>query len=549
MANRFEQLRAQATHAPADPELSHEYAQSNLDSVRYIPGETSPFVEGVGGGMVRGLRGLGNILFKSQLARTGGVGPTNGTFFGDDAIRQQEEMDRPLKAQEGAGLGNFLGEMAVTPTLGGGAATRGGSMLTRTLGARAAPRAAEGAVAGGMYADPSQQSSGAGAGAVLSAALGRGGDALGRVGTGIVRKSAPAQHLEHLAAQHGTDIHIPLPQAADPKDLPSAAIGGLYRFGLPFVPFARGRLENQGKEARTAFRRMSMQEATPDGLTLTDDDIVRPIMGKKKISDEFRKAYAETVKSYAFNIPSDLDEILEQEIRNARPKIDKTTLADTLAVAKEILTRFSDGNPSIDGENLLYAKKMLSKRVGQAEEHEREGLKAVVNWIEKHIADELKQGNVPQNLADLKRYQELSEPWRNKVALDKAINSSRRGEFSPQTLGSVAREGTDLQHLAHAADEVLGGPVTVNDASGKIMLGAGLAGMGVGAFMNPAVAAGMVAGGHGLVNKGTQRFLMGDTASQKKFVEFMRNNPQLRETLGAMRRAISAETGDQYNGY
>jgi hypothetical protein len=487
-----------------------------------------------------------------MLYRMGNYGPDNGgredlPFIGDKAIKEQEAVDKPLDSQPGAGVGRFMGEMAVTPGIPGSRmASKGGGVLTRALGARAGVRALEGATNAMQYADPEQAGAAATTGGVLGMALGRVGDVAGRLGRGIVKKSDAAQHLEHVAAQNGEAMHLPLSLSADKKDPISAAVGGVYRNVAPMIPFVGGRLEGQRDKARTQIRDIALREASPTGLALTPDELAITDDALGKISKEFIQQYDNTVKSYAFNVPSDLTKQLESRIRGGRPNVDKTTLGKTTKDIQDIFDRFSDKSGQITGDNLLFAKREISELIKGAKTHERDAYIAGTKWIDDHIVNEMSQGNSKTNIADLKKYLELAEPWKAKIAAEKAAKGSPRGEFGPEKLFAASRPGTPMRELGRAGSQVLGDKATRQSLEGKILGGALLG--GIGAYMSPVAAGALAGGGHVLANKSTQRLLTGDTAAQKATIEFLRKYPQTKNLPSYLRRATTAEVGDEYDG-
>lgn len=556
------QLAQQASHSNVDQAPQSEAAQQAIQSGQYIPGDTSAFTEAVGSGLMRGFRGAGNLIMS-----LGGYGPPGDPetkeladfkkrmpVIGDDAIREQEKIDKPLMSQPGASTGRFLGEAASVPGVGEvGAGARSTlskapSVLARTLGERAPQRALEGATSAAQFADPNQVGEAGLTGTALSLALGRMGDSGGRLLNGLVKKSDAAQHLEHLASQHGEDIHIPLSLSADTDDPISALAAGVYRNVSPIVPLMSNRLEKQRDAARKLLRKMAFGEATPNGVTLTDAELSDSDTVLRKLSDEFSKKYDSTVKSYAFNVPKDFDQQVTAKIKAARPNIDSTTLNDTTGKMQEIIDRFSDSKGQISGDNLLYAKREIGELIKGGKLHEKDAYKAGAQWIDDHIVNELSQGGAPSNLVDLKEYLDLSSPWKSKVAVDKAARTAKSGDFGPEQLYRSSRPFTDTRALGKAGSEVLGPKATQGGVQGKVLASLGLAGTGAGVYMAPAATAAMLAGGHLLANKSTQRALTGDTAAQRYVIEMLRKNPQLQEVLSAARRGTTAEAGDEFNG-
>ncbi len=543
MPNRFEKYaqRDASHHGPG-------VSQGMEPPTGYVPGDSTPFTEAFGGGMVRGARGLGNLLMKSannRMRLPPNTGMDDMPFFGNNAIRAQNELDKPLSKQPGAGIGGFLGEVVATPAMAPeGALTKAGGVLAKSLGQRAVARGAEGAVASAQYADPNSAGEAGAAGGLLSMALGRMGDAGGRLARGMVKKSDAAQHLEHLAGQHGEEMQLPLSLSADPNDPTSAFVGGVYRNVTPLIPFASNRLESQRDKARQQLRQMVYKEASPTGLNLTPDEMANSDKALGKISKEFIKQYDDTVKSYAFNVPSDFAQQLESRVKGGRPNIDKTTLGKTTQEVQDIIDRFSDGSGVIQGDNLLFARKELGDLIRTGKTHEKDTYKAAVKWIDDHIVSELSQGNSKTNKADLQKYLELSEPWKAKVATEKAAGRAFLGEFGPEDLYRTSRPGTSTREIARAGAEVLKPKATRQSLEGKILGGAILG--GVGHFMGLGPALALTAGGHVLANPSTQKALTGDYAVQK-WLNSRLPESKTRALTSALRRGAAAETGEEYD--
>lgn len=225
------------------------------------------FREGIGSGMVRMNRGLGNVANKvfnkhPIVEMMGGIDFPGKEFYGDEAIRSQDKLDSPLakttKGSLGQGVGQAAVGMAATAPLGAiGAASRGGSMLARTLASPTTRAALEGAVTGAGASDPDAQGRGAMTGALASAAVERFLAGGGRAVKGLVKKSEAVQDLEHLAGQN---LDIPISQAASDEDIISRAGRAIYQEGLPNVIGVKGQLARQSKESQ----RM-VDQLTPGG--------------------------------------------------------------------------------------------------------------------------------------------------------------------------------------------------------------------------------------------------------------------------------------------
>lgn len=553
MTSRFQEnyerrLREQATHkGPAQGQT-----MSN-----YVPGDRTPFTEAVGYGMKTGGAGLGNLILRATQAKAGipwsrpieDVGP-----FSDSAIAEDKRLFRSggLADQPGAGVGRFIGEALTVP--GPGRATQAArsapGFMGRVLGQRAAPRAFEGAVGAAQFSSPEDAASNAGTGAALSMTLGRLGDTAGRVGRGVVRKSEDAEQLELMLRNSGQEgVHIPLSLSYSKEDVPSRLIGGTYKNASPFFPLAGDILEDQRRDALRKVRGAAYTDSAPEGFRISPDDLKNPPLLHKKIQDEFDRLYQDTVKSYAFNVPSDYLQQMRQRILAADPKINKTSLNDVLGRIDELMAKFSDGSGQIEGQNLLYYKDAVGRLLKGAPREERAAIRAAVGWVDEHIADELKVGNVPQNLKDLLTYEKLSPAWRSFRAVVDSARSAPGGEFSMQQLARKTRPLTPESELARTADRVLGESATRFTPAGRAMAGAMTMGAGIGLGTGLGGAAAATGAGLLATTKPTQRFLTGDTTLQQTLrnlsQELHKRGIEPGNVLTQTRRGIVAEHGEE----
>lgn len=550
MANRFSKyITDQASHAGPG-------AVQEMDP-EYTPGNRTPFTEAVGYGMKQGLTGLENLGIRSMrmmanptipfTAPVEGAGP-----FSDSARKADQQMFESggLANQPGAGIGRFTGEAITVPTLGRGASLAGkaGGRFARYLGERASVRAGEGALGAAQFSNPEDMGGSATAGSVLSMTLGRGGDAGKRLINGLVKKSEDAQLLEMMLRNAGEEAHIPISLSADRTDMPSKLVGGAYKNASPFFPLAGDVLEDQRKQALDKVRLASWRDAAPNNFQITAADLDNPDLLAEKVQNEFNRLYQDTVKSYAFNVPSDFLQQMQARIRKADPKINKQSMDAVLAQADELIKKFSDGKGDIEGQNLLYYKRAIGSLLKGAKPEEKEAIKATLGWVDEHIDTELRIGNVPQNLRDLTEYKNLTPAWRAFRAVVDSTRSARGGVFSPEQLARRAKPLTPEKELARTADKVLGGSATRFTPAGRAVAGALTmgAGIGLGTGLPGAVAA--TVGGLAAVSKPTQRALTGDTTLQQtlqKLAKELHNRGiDPNSVLGGTRRGIIAETSE-----
>lgn len=496
----------------------------------------------VGSGMLRGWKGLTNLALPDSLTPE---------WASDENIQEMDKRDSHLPLS-----GKLIGNAASTAPLSGGIssalgagsrAAGAGSALGRTLASPWARTAVEGGTQGAIFADPDEQGEGAAGGAVLGTVLrglGKGG---GRILRGLVEKSEAAKGLEQLAAQHGEEIFTPLSQAASDEGLISPLAKGFYKEALPIVPSVKGQIEKQSAQAADKLRGIAARESAPTGTPVPGDAGKRPLETARYLKDQFDEAYDQTVKSYAFNVPKNIEADVAAKIKAlADPKttVNKTTVDKIGAEVAALIKQLSSGKSSIDGQNLLSVKRELSDLAKQARGFEKPHYLAADKWIDEIIETELKQGGSKQNLADLARYQELTPAYRAYIPFGKSAeaNADKEGRFLFRTLANKAKNSPEQQHLGQLGAATLDKPATSSSLVGKILGGAATGGAGIGAFMAPLATASVIGGGRALASKSVQKALMGDTKIQKMIAEILRKNPTLARRVGQFGKNAAVQT-------
>lgn len=510
-------------------------------------------------GVVRGARGATNLLTKAMNRLYNPLGPDTletPEFATDDALREQDKQDAPLGRTGAGAIGQLGGQVAATLPLalasGGstGAAT-GAGLLARALASAPARAAVEGATSSAMYADPDEEGKASGEGAALGATLSSLAGGGGRLVRGLVKKSQAAQDLEHLAAQNGTEIEIPLSQAASEDDTASRLVKTLYKEGLPYVPGATGKLSKQADEAMNQFRGMALAEGAPDSLRLAENAGVEPLIARDAMKESFDKGYEDTVKSAVFQIPKDFKTQILEGIKSEVPDVDRVTLKKAVRIADYYMRRFSDDArpdlltggtlPSVmSGNSILNVKNALSEVIKSAPNHEKGAYVAAQGEVQKLIDNILETRNLKGS------YDALSEPYRNFTVLNAAIKkaAAKGGQFSPAQLATsaVRKNNRQLMDMGSLGNEVLGGAVSKPTAAGRLLTYAGIGGVGVGFGLPAAVIT--VLGGNALATKTMQRALLGDTAAQKILQNLAASNPAAARAIEAsLRNAATTQVG------
>lgn len=502
------------------------------------------FTEGIGSGMKRMATGLTNagikVMNKHPLIHALGVfpTPTNST---DEAIQQQDVTDQPLAATGKGAAGQLLGQTAVaygaTAPVGAlGSLSKAGSMLPRALGNPLTRTALEGGATGAGAANPDEQGVGALQGAGLGLAANRIMAGGGRALSGIVQKNEATKALQQLAGQQGEDIFVPISQAADTEGgLLSKGAKIAYGEGLSLVPGVKGQLQRQSEDAAEKLRELAIKEATPTGVYLPDRPGKNVQESLASIRNGFDEAYDQTIGSLDFRIPGDLRKQLEAKIRQASPNIDDESMDKGMLLARGLLRRFSESNGMVEGSNLRHVMREMEAKIAKAPEHEAVAYKAALDVVKDMIPQRLKV----QGLLD--RYNDLEEPARHMVGLEKAVYAARAksGRFSPTQLANNAKDMTQLD-LAQTGAEALKGSPAGTSFAGRSLLG-GAATL-AGAVASPIGAGTALVGANLLATKTAQKALMGDLAAQRSIVDLLQKNPEMADVVKkALQTAAATE--------
>lgn len=557
---RLVELEAKAARAPPRPAAQPQPA--------YNPTEGNSFgrnaVEGYGARTVGLGRRLAHALAPEGMRyQEGRLAPTNDgsippdKFYSKEAIAEQDRLDAPLNATAGGKIGGFTADFVNTlpaaavgkgAQIVGKAAESGPAVvraLGRALGSRAGQAGVEGFTVGKATADPENDQ--AVKSAVLGSTLSLLGKTGGRLTRGLVKPSAEAEMLQTVAAQHGMDPELPLSQYADSSGLSGMVKKGYNTF-LPLIPGAPNALKRGEDNAANKFRELSLREAAPAGTVLPDAPGTHIHDSMSAIGNAFEKEFKDTIKSYSFNVPAQGD--FATYVKSKLPNIDSTTLANVSDAAEGIIKRYSSGGKVLDGDNLIRAKTELARlgreavdeRTGQALQHTQEMLDDVVR-------NELKQGSVPQNLADLERYEALETPWKNftRVQGAAAKASAPKGEFTAKELKSsvlkrsterqLARGEAPMQDIADIGMSTVG---QGNRYPGFLEKAAawGLTG-GAGILGSPLASAGLIAGARTAASQPAQKALTGRLASQKAIADLLRRYPETATLLGTGARGAA----------
>lgn len=568
MASRDEELQELAELEELERLEAEERAASPIDTKKVVqpgnmrlgtpakeievdvdPGQA--LREGIGSGLVRATRGTVNVGTKIanllpgsvlQKALTGVDRFQTPEFASDEALTEQDKLDKPLTKSDMGGLGQMVGQGAAALPLGGvpratAAVPTASTLLTRTLGSPATRSAVEGSISGAVTAPPEEQGEAALIGAGIGSGLTKAGQGLNRTVSGLGKTGDAADHLEQFAEQHGKDIFIPASQAiSDESDIPSRLVKTLYKEVLPLIPGASGQFKAQGARLSDDIREIALKEADFKGI-LTPDDLANPEQAVPKLQKAIDDEYANTVKPYWFRVPPKFRDDVKAKIKAASPEVDDVTLNKVATLMDEKLARFASNKPSIVGDNILNARNDMSLEISKLRGVEKKAGVAALTALDDIIEKRLSAGNNPILLADLERYKALSEPYAAFMAVKEATKKAavKKGEFTPAQLVRSAKKSPVQRMLGQTADEVTSQSLGTPSAAGRVTAYGALGALG--GLGSPLAAGGVIAGGNALATELAQDILMGRSGPQQALIEALRRNPKKLQYAGTAGRA------------
>lgn len=520
-----------AEYDPTSPQFNEKY------------GANPTKLEAFQSGLNRMNEGTGNIL-KKTLGSYNPLLPMVGRHTSsNEELQAFDELDREIKERRPISRlgGEAVGSIPLTLASGGAAAaSTGGRILTRTLGHPTVRAALEGILPAAATADPNEQAEGGGTGAAVSAVLERFFKGGGRAIKGLVQKSQAMKDLQALFAQHGEEIDIPLSQAAGDQDIVTRVTKTGYQEGLSLIPGVKGKLTRQSEEALARVRELALKEAAPTGARLPAQAGKNVGEAVHSIADSFKTEYADTVGKHVFKLPKNLPSALEGRIRQNFPKIDDTSVNKVMRSTISLMKRFSSGQKTIEGSNLINVRDELTRMAAKAPEFEREAYEVAIEGIEQMI-----RKGLPKDAAA--RFSDIAEPERQFKGILKAAHAARNkgGNFSMDQLATHSTDPTQAL-LASTAGDVFREPAAKSSLTGRILAGVGIGGYG--AFIDPATAVGTFIGGNALATKTAQRALMGDTKAQRTLAEIAESNPDMVAQVQRLLRQVSAAQAGESDG-
>lgn len=509
-----------------------------------------------------------------QLARkganllnlNGAMDATDPEQFGSGAnIKAAEATDKPAFEAPGGRFGQIVADTAGTAPIGGPIEATVGKVLGKSLLARLAASSTSGAALGGITSDPGERISGAETGGALGGALG----ALQGLGTrtvkGIVKKSEPLQLLEGDVARANAlpgaaqrELFVPVSQGADPKDLISSTISGVYRGGLPYVPFTEGQLRRQSGEGIDTMMGTMLQLSAPEGHIVPGQAVNDMQLSTSEVRKEYDRIYQNLRQVDNITIPKDFKSDLSARIQAADPQIPKSdVLAHVDMVYNDLLHQAENNtNGKINAFNLKNARDnvpTLAERLGQqVPTEQKEGLfDTTKEYLDSIFGAKMKQSfnlNNKKTQDILSAYKENAPNYENFRALEAAVNTpgalSSSGAFRPGSVAGKANDFTDIQGMDQSFKSVFGKPVVAPASTARVAAYPAVAATSAYLGHLPALMA-LTGGANALATKSVQRGLYGDTTLQNAMKELAIRNPKLAASLGyTLRSAVTSDVGE-----
>jgi hypothetical protein len=504
----------------------------------------------------------------------GAADATDPNQFGSAGdIKSTELADRPSFEAPGGRFGQIVADTAGTAPIGGpieaGIAKMGGplakSLLARLATSQPVRSAASGAALGAVTSDPGQREQGAAAGTALGGSLGALQSLGGRLLSGVVKKSDPLQLLEGdvsrtnaLPGAAQRDLFVPVSQGADPNDPISATIGGLYRGGLPYIPFVAPQLNRQANQGIDTMMGTMLQASAPEGHVIPSTAVNDMQLSTSEVKKAYGEIYQNLRQVNNITIPSDFKQELTARIQAADPQIPKSDIDAHVDLVHGDLLHQAENNTNgkINAFNLKNTRDnipTLSERVGQeVPAEQKEGLfDTTKDYIDEIFGNKLKQSfnlNNKKTQDILTAYKTNAPNYENFQALNAAVNTpgalSNSGSFRPGQVAGKANDFTDIQGMDQSFKSVFGKSAVQPTAAARVAGYAPVAAAGAYLGHLPALAA-ILGIGNLMATKTFQKGLYGDTALQGALTELASRNPKLAASLGyAARSAATSDIGE-----
>jgi hypothetical protein len=509
-----------------------------------------------------------------NLLNINGAGDSDdpNAFGSNSNIKQSEQEDSPAFQKPGGRFGQILANTAGTSLIGGPieggiaklAGPLGGSLLARLATSQPVRSAASGAANALLTSDPGERVSSLEKGGALGVALGTLQSMTGRTVDGIVKKSDPLQLLEGDVSRTNAipgaaqrNLFVPVSQGADPNDMLSSTIGGLYRGGLPYIPGVASQLNRQSNQGMDTMMGTMLQSSAPEGTVIPGSAVNDMQLSTKQVRQSYDDIYQNLRKVNNIAIPKDFTQELTSRIQAADPQIPTSDVdAHVDLVHNDLLHQAENSkNGTINAFNLKNTRDnipTLAERDGQEVPAEQKAglFDTTKDYIDEIFGKKLQQSfNLNNKPAQdiLTAYKQNAPNYENFQALEKAVNSpgalSNSGSFRPGQVAGKANDFTDIQGMDQSLKAVFGKPAVQPSASARVA-GYPLVGSLAALGHVPAMAT-IVGGGNAMATKTFQKGLYGDTALQKTLQALIDKNPMTANALGyGLRSAATSDVGE-----
>jgi hypothetical protein len=532
-----------------------EYSPT-ADTADTVSNYTDNLRAGIGSGLVRVGRGVGNIAGLEHL-------PGVGSQFTDEALSEQDKLDKPVLDTTMGKVGQFIGQTAATAPISpltsgviGQVAGKATPMLLKTLLAATA----DSALSSAATAAPDQQKDAAASGALWGAGLHLGGKALSRTIRGIVGKSEETKALidDYQRITGRDDLFIPIHAGAEDEGV-SKLVKGTYKNVLPYAPFAGETLDRQLNDAKQRMGQAMLQKTTPVPL---DDDLIH---GVGRTKDYFNEIYdklseAGPMRFKADDFASAVKKRLEGD-DVGKALLDSKDGKQFLIKLQQLAESKASGTTkdSILPYNLKSVKDELGSLLTENKGRMSTAVEFARDEIDNLMANEyarnwrMSQAGTVNNtfkksMLALGEVAKAKDPYKSFKAVSAGVENT--GNFNPIPVLEESRgfRRDPLMTFQNASDltRVLktGGKATPSPMGRLAAGGLGLTSIAFGATPLSILAA--VGTGTTASTKLAQKALYGDTALQKKLADLIMKNPNAAKVLSsAVRRGAVLEATNE----
>jgi hypothetical protein len=454
----------------------------------------------------QGLSGAGRGLIHTERS----VGNLAG-LVPDSVLAEEKQTDAPLMNTTAGKWGNLAGESAITAPLGVGAIGATGKLVKALATNPITNAAIQGGIQGAATSDPGERGINTMTGAITGGAAGAGSSAVGKLVNGLTR-TPEAQ----LLLNEGVSL--------TPGQLNPGGVINQTEQAAEHAPVLGPLVKGAQDNAEQGFQRAVIQRAAAPGATVKPSENVHEMLQQAYDSYEPLYAQAKGFPAKAAVINGAQQPTSLQSLFNQAAKTPGTTDAGQKAAQSFLnneLTRLPK-NPTSTDLLALRSNIRTAARSAKLSNDTIAGDKAAIfSQADQHVTNALNSQLPPDALAAL---QSADSKYGTYKIVENAVAASKDNVagLTPQKLSQAVFNATNdpqyargaggpLRDLAQAGTKTFQTVVPPNGAT----LGT-LAGMGIGAYAHPAVAAGLGGAQAALTLSPTGRAIAsGQTAPQQ----------------------------------